>query len=346
MLATAKHFPGHGDTATDSHIGLPVLDVDRAARRLVELPPFRAAIEAGVAGVMVAHIAFPALTGDSVPATLSPRLIQGLLQARSSASRASSWPMPCAWAVIVAATATRRPRCARCEAGADVLLMPLDIRTAIDAVVAAVERGRISAARIDRSVRKLLRLRRGCGLHERRTVDLDRVPHDGRARGAPRRRRRIAERLVHGRSATATARPAPRRSACAARSASSTRTTPTRSPAACSSGGSRRLPPGMRGGAHDAAYHTVRSSIRSSRRRTARTSSCSRRSSACWREGATSAIPAACRGVRRAGRRSGGRRSSPSFGNPYVLSQFPTSARTLLAWGPRTCPSRRRPCAR
>ncbi|NIP82547.1 MAG: family 10 glycosylhydrolase, partial [Gemmatimonadetes bacterium] len=80
VIATAKHFPGHGDTDTDSHIALPVIPHDRARADSVELVPFRAAIDAGVGGVMSAHIAFPSLTGDSVPATLHPRLLAGLLQ--------------------------------------------------------------------------------------------------------------------------------------------------------------------------------------------------------------------------------------------------------------------------
>src|SRR5690606_22700428 len=80
VLATAKHFPGHGDTEVDSHIGLPILEFDRERLEAVELPPFRAAIEAGVAAVMVAHIAFPSLTGDSTPASLSRAITTGLLR--------------------------------------------------------------------------------------------------------------------------------------------------------------------------------------------------------------------------------------------------------------------------
>src|SRR5688500_12328673 len=80
MLATAKHFPGHGDTGTDSHIDLPVITVDKARADRMELPPYRSAIDAGVSAIMTAHIAFPALTGDSLPATLNPRILTGLLR--------------------------------------------------------------------------------------------------------------------------------------------------------------------------------------------------------------------------------------------------------------------------
>lgn len=173
-LATAKHFPGHGDTGVDSHIDLPIITAGPERVDSVELPPFRAAIAAGVAGVMSAHIAFPALTGDTAPATLSPRLIQGLLREElgfqglvvTDALRMGG---------IVRRYGNAQAAVQAVLAGADVLLMPPDIPTAIDAVVAAVERGEISRERIDRSVRRLLRAKAALRLHERRTVDLDRV---------------------------------------------------------------------------------------------------------------------------------------------------------------------------
>src|SRR5262249_45933100 len=80
-LATAKHFPGHGDTDIDSHVGLPIVAADLTRLRRVELVPFRAAIAAGVPLVMTAHIALPAVQGDSTtPATLAPRIITDLLR--------------------------------------------------------------------------------------------------------------------------------------------------------------------------------------------------------------------------------------------------------------------------
>jgi beta-N-acetylhexosaminidase len=82
VAATAKHFPGHGDTAADSHFGTPVLDHDIERLERVELPPFAAAIEAGVRLVMTAHIAVPALGGSDVPSTLSPAVLRGLLRER------------------------------------------------------------------------------------------------------------------------------------------------------------------------------------------------------------------------------------------------------------------------
>src|SRR5207245_8791869 len=79
-LATAKHFPGHGDTASDSHLDLPVVYGDRKRLDSVELVPFRAAIEAGVSSIMTAHLAVPAIEPDRVPATLSPRVLTDLLR--------------------------------------------------------------------------------------------------------------------------------------------------------------------------------------------------------------------------------------------------------------------------
>src|SRR5260370_39838100 len=79
-MAPAKHFPGHGYTSTDSNLELPVIDVDRARLNAIELPPFRAAIEEGVGGVMSAHIALPQIETEKLPATLSPKILKGILR--------------------------------------------------------------------------------------------------------------------------------------------------------------------------------------------------------------------------------------------------------------------------
>jgi beta-glucosidase-like glycosyl hydrolase/CubicO group peptidase (beta-lactamase class C family) len=174
VYAVAKHFPGHGDTGVDSHIDLPLIAVDRARADSVELPPFRAAIAAGVAGVMSAHITFPALTGDTTPATLSPRILTGLLREElgfSGVVVSDALDM----GAIVRRYGPGEAMVRAIEAGADLLLMPPDLPAALDAVVAAVESGRLTEARIDRSVRKLLELKAGLGLPERRTVPLDLV---------------------------------------------------------------------------------------------------------------------------------------------------------------------------
>jgi beta-N-acetylhexosaminidase len=174
VIATAKHFPGHGDTDVDSHIALPVIPHDRARTDTVELVPFRAAIEAGVGAIMTAHIAFPSLTGDSVPATLHPAILTGLLREElgfDGIITTDALDM----GGIVEHYGREEATVRALLAGADILLMPPDVRTAIDAVLAAVERGDVSEARIDQSVRKLLQAKADLGLNRRRTVDLDAV---------------------------------------------------------------------------------------------------------------------------------------------------------------------------
>ena len=80
-VATGKHFPGHGDTGTDSHLKLPIIQVGRERLDAIELVPFRAAIAAGIQGIMTAHIAVPAISGETIPATVSHRVLTGLLRA-------------------------------------------------------------------------------------------------------------------------------------------------------------------------------------------------------------------------------------------------------------------------
>jgi beta-glucosidase-like glycosyl hydrolase/CubicO group peptidase (beta-lactamase class C family) len=197
LLATAKHFPGHGDTETDSHIDLPVIGVTMARADSVELPPYRAAIAGGVAGVMSAHIAFPALVGDSVPATLNAPILTGLLRDSLGFGGLIVTDALDMGAIIDGFGATEAAVLAL-EAGADLLLqmLPDEVGVAIDAIVAAVDSGRITEARIDRSVRRVLEAKATLRLHRERLVDIDRLP---RVIGAPGHReiaRRAAERSI------------------------------------------------------------------------------------------------------------------------------------------------------
>ncbi len=175
VIATAKHFPGHGDTDIDSHIALPVIPHDRARTDSVELVPFRSAIDNGVGAVMSAHIAFPSLTGDSTPATLQPRLLTGLLRDELGFDGLVVTDA-LGMGGIVSGWGGHEAAVLALEAGADVLLMPADLPGAIDAVVAAIESGRIPEERLDRSVRRVLHAKAGLGLHRERTVDVARVP--------------------------------------------------------------------------------------------------------------------------------------------------------------------------
>jgi beta-N-acetylhexosaminidase len=175
MLATAKHFPGHGDTSEDSHLVPLTLRIDRARADSVELVPFRAAIEAGVSTIMSAHITFPALTGDTItPATLSPRILDELL-VRDLGFQGLVVTDALDMGAIVARFGAEEAAVRALEAGADILLQPVDPLVVIDAVVAAVEGGRVSQERVDRSVRKILEAKARVGLHRERTVDVSTV---------------------------------------------------------------------------------------------------------------------------------------------------------------------------
>src|SRR5690606_12440543 len=150
MLATAKHFPGHGDTGTDSHVDLPLITVDKARVDAVELPLYRAVFKADVAAVMSAHIAFPVLTGDTVPATLNPRLLSGLLRDELGFD-GIVFTDALDMGAIVDGWGSGQSAVMALQAGADVLLqmLPNDVPVVIDAVVDAVERGILTEARID-----------------------------------------------------------------------------------------------------------------------------------------------------------------------------------------------------
>jgi beta-N-acetylhexosaminidase len=172
-VATAKHFPGHGDTDVDSHVGLPVISANSARLDSVELVPFRAAINAGAGLVMTAHIALPALEGDSTtPATLTPGIITGLLR-DSLGFRGVTITDALTMEGVGKGYSTEQSAVLAVRAGAGVLLKPGDPPKAIDAVVAAVERGEISRARIDSAARQMLELKARTGVAFRPMVDLD-----------------------------------------------------------------------------------------------------------------------------------------------------------------------------
>jgi beta-N-acetylhexosaminidase len=175
MLATAKHFPGHGDTGTDSHIDIPVVDAPWTRLDSLELVPFRAAIKAHVAAVMSAHIALPGIDSGRVrPATLTPSLLTGVLR-DSLGFEGLVVTDALDMGAIIRAYGPGESAVLALLAGADILLQPVDPQAAIDAVVTAVEQGRVSQARLDQSVRRVLELKRRLGLFRQRTVPLDGV---------------------------------------------------------------------------------------------------------------------------------------------------------------------------
>ena len=174
MLITAKHFPGHGDTATDSHLGLAQVSGDRARLDAVELPPFRKAIGAGADSVMVAHVAVPAL--DPKPnavATVSPQIVGGLLRHDLGFQGIIvTDALDMAGLTRIYAADIGREAVDAFKAGNDVLLIPPDLDAADRAMVAAVRSGEISEARLDESVLKILKVKASLGLHKARLVDL------------------------------------------------------------------------------------------------------------------------------------------------------------------------------
>lgn len=176
VLATAKHFPGHGDTDVDSHVGLPVVTATPARLSAVELVPFRSAINAGADLVMSAHIALPALGGDSTtPATLRPDVMDDLLR-DSLGFEGVTITDALSMEGVGKGYTIEESVVQAVKAGTDILLRPGDDATrAITAVVAAVDRGEITAARIDSSVRRILWTKARVGLARSSEVSLERI---------------------------------------------------------------------------------------------------------------------------------------------------------------------------
>src|SRR5437667_1842003 len=173
MLATLKHFPGHGDTDADSHLGLPTIRADYRRLDSVELVPFRAGIAAGAQVVMSAHIAFPAFTGDA-PATLSPAMLTGVLR-DSLKFKGLVVTDALQMGAIVAKYGAGEAAVRAFQAGSDLLLMPADPDSAIASMLTALQTGRLTTARLDSSVSRVLAIKRQLGLFERRTVPLDSI---------------------------------------------------------------------------------------------------------------------------------------------------------------------------
>lgn len=181
MLTTAKHFPGHGDTDVDSHLAVPSIKGDKAHLESVELPPFQAAIAAGVDAVMVAHIVVPALDSDpNHVATISPAIVSGVLKqqlgfhglvvtdALNMRGLTRLFPEG-------GAAAAGRAAVAAVKAGDDVLILPPNLDGAYNGLLQAVRSGEIPESRIDESVLKILRAKASVGLNRATQVDINAV---------------------------------------------------------------------------------------------------------------------------------------------------------------------------
>jgi beta-N-acetylhexosaminidase len=175
MLTTAKHFPGHGDTATDSHLGVASVTVDRAHLDSVELPPFQRAIQAGVDAVMVAHVTVPALDPDpNHVATISSSVVSGLLQKQLGFTGiVVTDALDMAGLTHLFINDIGRAAVEAFKAGNDLLLIPADLGASYNSMVQAVRSGEISSDRLDRSVLKILKAKASLSLNDARLVDVN-----------------------------------------------------------------------------------------------------------------------------------------------------------------------------
>ncbi len=196
MMATGKHFPGHGDTDENSHLTVTTVHASRERIDTVELVPFRRAIAAGLQGMMTFHGLVPSLDSAPIPATLNPAIMTALLRRRlgfgglivtdamdmngvlsrvTTAQASEVAPSTGNYGAVKNSIGIAEACKLAIAAGADVLLMPSDVPAAIDAVVAGVREGRFAQARVDSSVRRMLEIKHRMGLDRRRVVSLDSV---------------------------------------------------------------------------------------------------------------------------------------------------------------------------
>jgi len=181
MLATAKHFPGHGDTSTDTHLSMARVEGNAAHLESIELPPFRRAIDAGVDAVMIGHMQIPALESDpNKVATIDSVVVEGLLRQKlgfqgivvtdaldmNALNRLFAKP---------GQPDSGRSTVESVKAGADIALQPTSVEAAYNALLAAVKSGEIPESRIDASVIKILRAKASVGLDKARFIDLEKV---------------------------------------------------------------------------------------------------------------------------------------------------------------------------
>jgi beta-N-acetylhexosaminidase len=178
MMTTAKHFPGHGDTATDSHLSVAQVTGDRARLNSVELSPFRKAIAAGVDSIMVAHVTVPTLEPDpNRVATTSPAVVTDLLKHELGYQGiVVTDALDMAGLTRLYSANIGRAAVEAFKAGNDLLIIPADLDASYNSMLEAAKSGEIPAARLDASVLKLLKAKAGLGLNKARLVDVDELP--------------------------------------------------------------------------------------------------------------------------------------------------------------------------
>ncbi|OFW20539.1 MAG: hypothetical protein A3G21_23250 [Acidobacteria bacterium RIFCSPLOWO2_12_FULL_66_21] len=175
LMATLKHFPGHGDTDVDSHLGLPIINQPRARLDRMELPPFKAGIAAGVDAIMTAHIEMPALDpAPNTPTTLSQPIVTGLLR-KELGFNGLIYTDSMGMAGVNAMHKPGEAAVLAVKAGNDVVLHSPDDAAAFAAIRDAVKSGEIAQAQIDASVERILRAKARVGLHRNRMVNLEAI---------------------------------------------------------------------------------------------------------------------------------------------------------------------------
>jgi beta-N-acetylhexosaminidase len=196
VLASAKHFPGHGDTDTDSHKDLPVLPFDPARLDSVELYPYKYLISRGLGSIMIAHLSIPALDDTpNIPSTLSPQIVNGLLQQEMG------------FEGLIFTDALNMQGVAKffppgetdllaLRAGNDVLLYPMSVPKAVEKIKAAVDSGLVTEAYISEKCLKILRAKEWMGLHKERKVAVRNLVSDLNNAEALALQRRIVERSI------------------------------------------------------------------------------------------------------------------------------------------------------
>ena len=178
VLSSGKHFPGHGDTATDSHYSLPVLDFTKKRLDSVELYPFRKTIEAGLSSVMVAHLSIPSLElKKDLPSSLSEQIISGLLK-EEMAFKGLVFTDALNMKGVADHGKNGDVELEAFLAGNDILLMPTELEEAKVKLLKAYDRGKISEKRLASSVKKILMAKYKVGLHQNRFVDLTNLYED------------------------------------------------------------------------------------------------------------------------------------------------------------------------
>jgi beta-glucosidase-like glycosyl hydrolase/CubicO group peptidase (beta-lactamase class C family) len=169
VLAVAKHFPGHGDVDADSHLALPIVRVDRGRLDSLELPSFKSMIANGIGGMMIAHLDVPALDNTGAPTTLSKPVVTGLLR-QQLGFKGVIFTDAMNMKGVITKVPTGEAEVRAILAGNDVLEFSKSVPVALQAVLAAVDSGRISQARIDESCRRVLALKQWAGLRTYRPV--------------------------------------------------------------------------------------------------------------------------------------------------------------------------------